>query len=315
MRRRSIAALALLAAAGCKPPAAGDGKYEDPHGPVSWTPGAWSLVWGDEFDGEAGAAPDATKWAHELGDWGWGNEELQNYTDSLTNTALDGDGHLVITARAEASGKSAYSSGRLRTKGLFERAYGRFEARMKLTSGRGLWPAFWIMGNDIDAVGWPSAGEMDIVEERGSEPANAYGSVHGPTAPTRDLPVTGLCHPPGGVDADFHVYAVEWDPENIVFLCDDHAYLQITPARRPSNAKWVWDHPFYLIVNLAVGGLFGGPPDATTPFPATIEIDYVRVSARAADGGAIDGGTATEADAGGDEVGADGSGEDHAASD
>ncbi len=281
---------AVLGAAACKPPSAGDGLYEDPHGPVSWTPGTWSLVWADEFDGDAGTAPDPTRWVHELGEWGWGNEELQNYTDSLTNAALDGAGNLVITARAEASGTSAYSSARLRTKGLFERAYGRFEARMKLTRGRGLWPAFWIMGNDIDTAGWPSAGEMDIVEERGAEPGIAYGSIHGPTTPTRDAPVTAVYDIPEGVDADFHVYAVEWDPDDIVFLCDEHPYLQITPARRPVNARWVYDHPFYVIVNLAVGGLFGGPPDATTPFPSTISIDYVRVSARAQanDAGASD---------------------------
>jgi beta-glucanase (GH16 family) len=281
----ALLALGVSLAAGCKPPAE-DYAAQSPYGPVSWQPGIWSLLWSDEFDGPADSAPDPTKWTYQLGGDGWGNKELQNYTDSLTNGALDGDGHLVITARAEMSGSNAYTSARLTTQGKFARAYGRFEARMKLTNGHGLWPAFWIMGDDIDTVGWPSCGELDIVEENGRAPDSISGSVHGPQAQAAiDVPATRYVAVPGGADADFHVYAVEWDPDSIVFLFDELPYFQITPPRRP---KWVYDHPFFIIVNLAVGGLFPGPPNATTPFPASITVDWVRVSARASDGGTDD---------------------------
>jgi beta-glucanase (GH16 family) len=293
------ALLALALAAGCEPPAE-DYAGQSPYGPVTWQPGSWSIVWQDEFDGPADSAPDPAKWTYDVGGWGWGNKELQNYTDSLTNGALDGDGHLVITARAEMSGTNAYTSARLTTKGKYARAYGRFEARMKLANGHGLWPAFWIMGDDIDAVGWPTCGELDIMEENGAAPAVISGSVHGPqvNAPF-DVPATRVVDVAGGSDADFHVYAVEWDPESIVFLFDDMPYFQITPPRRP---KWVYDHPFFIIVNLAVGGLFPGPPNAATPFPASITVDYVRVSARAGDGGAGDASTSDDApDAGVDD--------------
>ena len=283
VQRLLTASLFALVAGACSPPAETFAST-DANGLVTWQPGSWTVVWQDEFEGPAGAAPDATRWTHELGGWGWGNEELQNYTDSTSNAALDGAGALVITARAELSGGNAYSSARLTTKGLFARAYGRFEARMRLAKGRGLWPAFWIMGDDVDAVGWPSCGEMDIVEEKGGVPGNIAGSVHGPQSGAAiDVPATRYFDLPSGADADFHVYAVEWDPDDIVFLVDDTPYFQITPARRP---KWVYDHPFFILVNLAVGGLFPGPPDATTMLPQSIAIDYVRVSARQDDGGA-----------------------------
>ncbi|HVU50670.1 MAG TPA: glycoside hydrolase family 16 protein [Polyangia bacterium] len=295
-----------LALGACTPPPE-TGRIEDPYGSVVWHPGNWTVVWSDEFDGAADAPPDPTKWSYETGGWGWGNKELQNYTDSPTNGALDGNGHLVITARAEMSGTNAYTSARLTTKGHFSRTYGRFEARMRLATGAGLWPAFWIMGDDIDTVGWPSCGEMDIVEESGSNPAAVAGSVHGPVGkgpPALDAPASRWLEVPGGSDADFHVYAVEWDADNIVFLLDEVPYMQITPARRP---LWVWDHPFFMIVNLAVGGLFPGPPNATTVFPATITVDYVRVSARAGDGGAGDDAPSDDAepsDGGGPDAGA-----------
>jgi beta-glucanase (GH16 family) len=299
----SVLPVLAVSLGACTPPPE-TGSVQDPYASVVWLPGTWNLVWSDEFDGPADAPPDPTKWSYEIGDWGWGNKELQNYTDSPTNGALDGNGNLVITARAEMSGMSAYSSARLTTKGHFSRAYGRFEARMRLTSGTGLWPAFWIMGDDIDAVGWPRCGEMDIVEEAGSNPVTVSGSVHGPLGNTKmDAPATSWVDLAAGADADFHLYAVEWDPDNIVFLVDDKPYMQITPPRRPT---WVWDHPFFIIVNLAVGGLFPGSPTATTPFPASITVDYVRVSARAGDGGADDGGTTSSEDAGADSASDDG---------
>jgi beta-glucanase (GH16 family) len=290
--RHSLVALPLLLAlaASCGPPP-DETQYENPFGPVVWQPGAWTVTWQDEFDGDEGTPPDPSRWAHEIGGWGWGNKELQYYTDSPNNAALDGAGHLVITARQETVDVNPYTSARLTTKGLFAQAYGRFEARIRLVSGRGLWPAFWIMGEDIDQVGWPSAGEMDVMEQKGGNVLSVSSSLHGPTTSARmDVPVTQTAPVPGGADADYHVYAVEWDPASIVFLLDDAPYFQITPARRPSYARWVFDHPFFILVNLAVGGLFPGDPDATTVFPAAISVDYVRVSARAGDGGAPDGG-------------------------
>lgn len=279
---------ALLLGAACGPPADED-IYENPNGPISWQPGAWSVTWQDEFEGAAGAPPDPTRWVHQIGGSGWGNEELQYYTDSPDNAALDGAGNLIITARAEPVGTNPYTSARLTTKGLFSQAYGRFEARMRLADGRGLWPAFWIMGDDIDQVGWPSAGEMDIVEQRGSFVQTVSCALHGPPMLGRmDVPVSRSRDMPVNVAATFHVYAVEWDPNNIVFLIDDVPFFQITPARRPSYARWVWDHPFFIIVNLAVGGLFPGDPDDTTIFPTTIAVDYVRVSSRQSDGGVTD---------------------------
>jgi beta-glucanase (GH16 family) len=277
---RYLACTALaVAALSCGPPADED-SYENPNGPVVWTPGTWSIVWQDEFEGPAGTPPDPTRWNHELGGWGWGNKELQYYTDSPENAAMDGAGNLIITARAEMVETNPYTSARLTTKGIFSRAYGRFEARMRLADGRGLWPAFWIMGDDIDEVGWPSCGEMDIVEQRGSALHTVSAALHGPlkVSEKRDEPISRDLTLQSNVAQDFHVYAVELP------------YFQITPARRPNYARWVWDHPFFIIVNLAVGGLFPGNPDETTMFPATIAIDYVRVSVRQdSDGGVSDG--------------------------
>ena len=139
-------------------------------------------------EGPAGQAPDPSHWAHGIGGNGWGNKELQYYTDSTNNTALDGAGNLLITAREETFMGNAYTSGRLTTKGIFEQAYGRFEARMKLVSGVGMWPAFWIMGGNIDEAGWPGAGEIDIMEQRGYDLRSVLGSLHGPDASGKDAP-------------------------------------------------------------------------------------------------------------------------------
>jgi beta-glucanase (GH16 family) len=249
--------------------------------PIDWQPGHWSIVWQDEFEGPQGQAPDPTKWKHQVGGDGWGNEELQYYTDRPENVALDGAGNLLITARKEAFMGNAYTSGRLTTQGLFSQAYGRFEARMRLATGAGMWPAFWIMGDNIADLGWPRAGEVDIMEQKGFDVREIWGSVHGPSPGGVDVPSTYAGTLADDVNATFHTYALEWDPAKLVFLIDDQPYAEVAPDRIPNYAVWVWDHPFFIIVNLAVGGLFGGDPNDSTPMPQAIAIDFVRVSARA----------------------------------
>ena len=248
--------------------------------PIVWQPGNWSVVWQDEFDGTAGTPPDATKWRHEIGGDGWGNKELQYYTDGSDNVALDGAGNLAITAQRESYMGNAYTSGRLTTKGLFSQAYGKFEARMQLVQGVGMWPAFWIMGENIDEVGWPAAGEVDIMEQRGYQLREIWGSLHGPNGEDKDLPSTYPGAVPDDVNANFHVYAIEWDPDVVTFLVDEQPYAQVMRKNLPAGGKWVWDHPFFVIVNLAVGGLFGGDPTDQTPMPQSLSLDYVRVSSR-----------------------------------
>jgi beta-glucanase (GH16 family) len=286
LERLALAAVALALGGACGSPSIE--TQEDPNGPVVWHPGSWTLVWQDEFEGPAGSPPDPTRWNHETGEDKWANKELEYYTDSTNNAALDGEGHLLITARQEMMGSKMYTSARLNTDGIFAQAYGRFEARVRLARGRGLWPAFWMLGNDFDQIGWPTAGEIDIMEQRGSDLTYNWGSLHGPGYSDKlDVYTPRSAAVPGGSDADFHVYAIEWDPGSVVFLIDDVPYFQLTPARRPYYARWVWDHPFFIILNVAIGGDFAGPPDATTVFPLSIAIDWVRVSARqGADAGA-----------------------------
>jgi beta-glucanase (GH16 family) len=256
-------------------------SQEDPHGPITWEPGVWTIVWQDEFDGPAGSPPDPTKWKHQIGEDMWGNKELEYYTDSTDNSSLDGEGHLLITARQEAAGNKMYTSARLTTNGTYKRLYGKFEARMRLARGRGLWPAFWMMGDDFDQVGWPTCGEIDVMEQRGSVLTHVWSGLHGPGYGDRFVVLTaGLGLVPGGVDVDFHTYGVEWDPNNVVFLIDDVPFLQLNSRRRPPGARWVYEHPYFMILNMAVGGEFPGSPDETTVFPYSIAVDWVRVSAR-----------------------------------
>jgi beta-glucanase (GH16 family) len=270
---------AVAACADAQAPAA-PSPSPSPAGPP---PGA--LTWSDEFDGPAGAMPDPTRWAFDLGGGGWGNEELESYTDRPENARLDGSGFLVIEARREAfTGRDGiprdYTSARLRTKGLFAQAYGRFEARMKIPAGQGMWPAFWLLGDDIDRVSWPGCGEIDIMENIGKEPATVHGTLHGPGY-SGAQGIGALYSLPAGRFADaFHVFAVEWEPAAIRWYVDDVLYETRTPADLPGGARWAFDHPFFVIVNLAVGGRWPGNPDATTVFPQTLVVDYVRVYAR-----------------------------------
>ena len=232
------------------------------------------LVWSDEFDGSAGDAPDPDNWNHETGDHGWGNQELQNYTTSRDNSALDGDGNLVITAIEEDDG--GYTSARMTTKDNVEHAYGRIEARIQLPSGQGVWPAFWMLGSDFPDTEWPHSGEIDIMELIGSEPETVHGTVHGPGYSAGDGVGASYDHPDGGSFADgFHVYAIDWEPGSITWSVDGVEYNTITPD--DVSGDWVFDQEFFMILNVAVGGEWPGYPDETTEFPQEMVVDYVRV--------------------------------------
>jgi len=249
--------------------------------PQAVTP-EWKLVWNDEFNGPDGSAVDSSKWVSETGGGGWGNDELESYTARPQNAYLH-DGKLVIKVVEEkytgADGVSRnYTSARLKTQGKFSQTYGRFEARIKIPRGQGIWPAFWMLGADIDQVPWPTCGEIDIVENIGKEPAIVHGTIHGPGYNGAD----GISSPfalPGSkrFADDYHVYALEWEPNAIRFYVDDHLYATRTPADLPKGAKWVYDHPFFILLNVAVGGGWPGNPDASTVFPQTMLVDYVRV--------------------------------------
>jgi beta-glucanase (GH16 family) len=249
-------------------------------------PGPWVLSWGDEFDGAAGAGVDRSRWTFDVGGGGWGNEELESYTDRPRNASLDGNGDLVILAERERyagpDGKARdYTSARLKTQGLFAQSYGRFEARMKIPYGHGLWPAFWMLGADVETAGWPSCGEIDIMENIGKEPAVVHGTLHGPGYSGAGGPGAPYALPGGArVADDFHVFAVEWEPDAVRWYVDGTLYETRTPADIPAGTKWVFDHPFFIILNVAVGGSWPGAPDATTVFPQRMLVDYVRVYSR-----------------------------------
>jgi beta-glucanase (GH16 family) len=246
----------------------------------------WTLVWSDEFSGSSGSAPDSSKWTLETGGNGWGNHELEYYTSRLQNAQIQ-NGSLVITALKETytgtdGVKRNYTSARMKTAGKFEQQYGRFEARIKIPFGQGMWPAFWMLGNDIRTVGWPTCGEIDIVENIGKEPAIVHGTIHGPGYSGGDGIGSPFSLAAGRFADDYHVYAVEWEPNVIRFYVDSNLYATRTPADLPQGAKWVYGHPFFMILNLAVGGDWPDAPDNTTAFPQTMLVDYVRVYKKAA---------------------------------
>ena len=248
----------------------------------------WTLVWSDEFEGSAGALVDATKWVSETGGHGWGNAELQFYTDRGRNAQLSGDGSLVLTAlREDFTGsdgtRRAYTSARLKTQRRFEQAYGRFEARLQVPRGQGIWPAFWMLGADIDTAGWPRCGEIDIMENIGREPSIVHGTLHGPGYSGASAVGAPFTLPGGQRFADAsHVFAVEWDrePPAIRWYVDGQLYQTRTPADLPAGGRWAFDHPFFLLLNVAVGGHWPGAPDATTVLPQVMKVDYVRVYTR-----------------------------------
>lgn len=231
------------------------------------------LVMQDEFDTDG--APNSTIWDYDIGTGvnGWGNNELQFYTDRVDNVKVE-NGVLLITANEEPYEGSAYTSARLLTKGLFEQAYGRFEARIRLPYGQGIWPAFWLLGANDEEI-WPQIGEIDIMEYRGQEPTMILGSVHGPGYSAGEAISKSYNLENDRFDTGFHVFGIEWGPEYINFYVDDVLYNQITPADVTGN--WVFDQPFYILLNVAVGGSFVGSPNSETIFPQTMLVDYVRV--------------------------------------
>ena len=244
---------------------------------------AGPATWSDEFNGAAGAPIDGSKWSFATGGHGWGNQELEYYTNSTGNVAQDGQGHLAITARRENPagyrcwyGSCTYTSGRILTAGKFTQRYGRFEASIKIPKGQGIWPAFWMLGENLGGAGWPAAGETDIMENIGKAPNTAYGTIHGPGYAKGG--VGGKTTIGSALGDAFHTYAVDWSPNLIVWYLDGTAYFRATPAQIGGNA-WVFDHPFFMILNVAVGGGWPGNPGASTSFPQTMLVDYVRVSA------------------------------------
>jgi beta-glucanase (GH16 family) len=239
----------------------------------------WILTWSDEFDGADGSPVDPVRWSHDVGGSGWGNQEREYYTDGAQNAVQQG-GNLVITATTQGAsqytcwyGTCEYTSARLLTKGHFAQAYGRFEARAQMPFGKGLWPAFWMLGDNIDQVNWPACGEIDILETVGTDISTNHGSLHAPNMnPTGTFPL-----PNGAKYSDaFHTFAVEWEPGVVRFYVDDQLYETQTQAGQDAGT-WEFDHPFFLLLNVAVGGQWPGDPDATTTFPQTLKVDWVRV--------------------------------------
>jgi beta-glucanase (GH16 family) len=235
------------------------------------------LVWSDEFDGPAGQSPDSARWGFDTGGNGWGNAQLEYDTDRPANVSLDGAGNLAITALEEDFLGREYTSGRINTRNRFVRTRGRFEARIKLPVGQGIWPAFWLLGSNIDPAGWPDCGEIDIMEYRGQYPNIVTGALHGPGY-SGGGSIGGYYNLVGAsFNDDFHVFAVDWDSSSITWSVDDQDYMTLGPSDLPSGTSWVYNHDFFIILNVAVGGYYVGDPDETTIFPQTMLVDYVRV--------------------------------------
>jgi beta-glucanase (GH16 family) len=276
-----FAAVSLLLVLALMPLSCGGGMTLQPPPAAGYT-----LVWSDEFGGADGSSPDTSKWTFDkgVGGNGWGNNELETYTNRTQNAQIKG-GNLVITALKETYADPSdgvtrnYTSARLKMQGLFSQPYGRFEARIKIPAGQGMWPAFWMLGNNISSVGWPKCGEIDIMENIGKEPGTVHGSLHGPSTsgPTSDETAPFSLPAGQNFSDDFHLYAVEWEPGTIRFYVDTNLYGTFTQSQWPAGGTWTFDHPFFIILNVAVGGDWPGSPDNTTAFPQQMLVDYVRV--------------------------------------
>jgi beta-glucanase (GH16 family) len=263
-------------------------------------PSGWTLAWSDEFDGPNGSAPDSTKWVYDIGwgDGGWGNNELEYYTSGRDNSFLQG-GSLVIEARTDdlqpsmvcGSSPCNYTSARMKTLGTFSQQYGRFEARIKIPTGSGMWPAFWMMGTDFPTVDWPACGEIDVMENWGSDGTVIAGTTHDPGANSEngisgEYTFSSLTT----VANDYHVYAIEWDVNAVKFFVDTTEYHCVRKPSAPSSScgaisgtvanaphTWPFDKPFFMLLNLAIDSSSDNRPNSSTKFPAQMLVDYVRV--------------------------------------
>jgi beta-glucanase (GH16 family) len=280
---RTVGALVVAAALACASGA--------PVSPPAPPPPAWSQVWGDEFSGPAGTGIDTANWRYDTGDGcaqgncGWGNNEKEYYSSATENIALNGDGQLTIVARTAPPpagltcyyGPCRYTSAKITTRGKVSVLPGRVEARIKLAAGQGLWPAFWMLGENVGTVGWPACGELDIMENRGSQPNTTSSAVHGPGYSGN----TPFAHAYGPVVAtDFHVYGVEWDSQTIRYSVDGHVHFVVSRTAVQQYGSWAFNQSFFLLLNQAVGGHFDGDPQSDSVFPATMFVDYVRVYRR-----------------------------------
>jgi len=235
-----------------------------------WDSTGWNLAWSDEFDGPS---IDTANWNYDKGGNGWGNVELEYYTDRPENARIE-NGMLVIEALHEDYMGLSYTSARLNTRAKREFQYGRIEARLKLPYGQGIWPAFWTLGSNAS---WPLGGEMDIMEFIGKTPDTVYQTVHGPGYSGAHGVGSKIVLSADSLKNDFHVYAIEWQENEIRWFVDAQEVFKVTPAQIPAGTQWVYDHPFFIILNLAVGGGWPGFPDETTVFPQQLVVDYVRV--------------------------------------
>ena len=242
-----------------------------------------ALAWHDEFNGPVGSGPDAAKWSYDIGvgnPAGWGNNELESYTDSRSNSVIvadpDATDGRALAIIARGSGGS-YTSARLNTQSTYSFEYGRLEMRARMPAGAGLWPAFWTLGSNITTAGWPACGEIDVMEWIGSQAGRVDGSLHGTGYSGSGL--TGNAVLPGGAsygDA-YHVFAVDWYPGEIVFSVDGVVYEDQKESQAPAGYQWPFVQRFFILLNLAVGGNFPGAPNSGTSFPQSYLVDYVRV--------------------------------------
>jgi beta-glucanase (GH16 family) len=240
------------------------------------------LLWSDEFNGPAGTAPAASKWIHDLGAYGAPDHELETYTDNLANASLDGHGNLAIVARRQTvTGPDglarSYTSARLETQGLFSVKYGLIEARMKVPAGTGLWSAFWMLGDDITQVGWPASGEIDVIEALGQHPFTYRTTIHGPNGTSSGYSRGQNFTNSSSLASQFNTYGISWAANSITFLFNGTTWATVTSSDLAPGQTWVFNKPFHLVLDLAVGGDYAGPPSSSTRFPATLLVNWVRV--------------------------------------
>lgn len=280
--RKALAIAIAWVAVGCS-------RNAPPTLPTTTPPAVqWTLVWSDEFDGAAGTGVDDTKWTHDIGDGcaagicGWGNQEKEYYTNATENIALNGSGQLAITARTAPAGLTCYygacryTSAKIHTRGKMNAAPGRVEARIKLPAGQGLWPAFWMLGSGFPATPWPQCGELDIMEFRGSQPSMMSSAIHGPGYSG----ATPFAHAQSMTSAEYHVFSVIWDANNVQFFVDNGVHYTVARSELETRGASVLGNSYFVILNLAVGGHFDGDPASDAIFPATMLVDYVRVYKR-----------------------------------